>query len=381
MRSSVSFLFLIVTSCVPPTTTAPDAGDTRDAGAAGGRADAGVADAGRLDAGPGPSVADAGLVDGGPLDAGTITFDAGPGDGSFTVVTFNTGTGTTAGIDDDGDTWTSTEQGIGDEHYGNGLAFNEAIAGTRAFFEGLQPDVVAFQEIFDPGECANIPANFHVGFVCDGFTAGDATVAQRVLGDGYQVACNLGKPDKCLAVRTAFGSFRGCAQALCLDFLDGASIPNCGGGSRVGRGIIDLVGGGEITVVGVHGNSGASDDDIQCREDQADQIFDDFDGPPLANGERNIVLGDLNTDPGRAKLVDNSADRWEDYVNDNTPFHFVTDVGFFAEATYAGVANIDHVISDAFDGECRAAGITPGAGPVIPTAHFDHTAIICDVGL
>ena len=68
-----------------------------------------------------------------------------------------------------------------------------------------------FQEIFHPGECAAIPVEFHAGFYCETYADGDPTVAQAILGPGYQVACNLGKPDKCAAVRTALGTFRGCA--------------------------------------------------------------------------------------------------------------------------------------------------------------------------
>lgn len=48
-------------------------------------------------------------------------------------------------------------------------------------------------------------------------------------------------------------------------------------------------------------------------------------------------------------------------------------------ASNGGVLNIDHVVSDAFDGECRVAGLTEGFAPVIDAVHFDHKPVVCEV--
>jgi len=345
-----------------------DAGDVVDAGSS---EDAGATDAGGVDDAGAPP--DAGPV----VDAGARA-DAGLADRPYLrVMTFNTGTAPELDHDD-GDAYTQAEAGIGDEHYGNGLAWRAAITQTQPFFADTQPDVVAFQEIFHPGDCAMISSGFHVGFICEVWQDGDATVAQMLVGDGYQVACHLDKNDKCVAVRRARASIRGCDGDLCLNGLDGVPIPNCGGGSRVGRAVLDLVEGGSITVVSVHGTSGLSDDDIQCRENQIEQIFTDFDGEPAANGERNIVLGDFNTDPGRAEFVDNSADRWTDKVGGSNDFQFISDVGFGAEASYSGLS-IDHVVSDVFTGSCVIPGETPGTQPVLDMVYFDHKPVVCDI--
>ena len=77
--------------------------------------------------------------------------DAGPLE--LRVVTFNTGGGA-GGEPDHPDGFTEIEADYSDEHYGNGLAWIGAIDATRAFFAEIQPDVVAFQEIFHPEECA-----------------------------------------------------------------------------------------------------------------------------------------------------------------------------------------------------------------------------------
>ena len=60
-------------------------------------------------------------------------------------------------------------------------------------------------------------------------------------------------------------------------------------------------------------------------------------------------------------------------------FHFITQIGEEVTATYAGIGNIDHVISDTFSGSCWAAGITEGHADVIADSYFDHVPIVCDI--
>lgn len=303
--------------------------------------------------------------------------DDGP---SFEMVAVTFNTGTTMGLrhdDPPDDGYTSEDAIVSDEHYGNGLAWLPAVEGTREWLAEVQPDVIGFQEIFHADACADIPPDLHEGFYCETWSPGDPTVAQVILGEGYQVACNLEKPDKCLAVKRSFGTFRGCDQDICLDGLDGARVPDCGGGSRVGRGVIDLVDGGTITVVNVHGTSGVTFDDIACRVQQFEQIFVDLDGAPAASGEVNVVLGDLNTDPGRLADGDDSAARLLDFVGEGHAFDFVSDVGSRVEPTYAGLFNIDHVMSDALDGSCWTAGVTEGHPDVLEATYFDHKPVVC----
>ena len=303
-------------------------------------------------------------------------------EGQFVVVTFNTGT--TGGMthDEPGDVYGDTQAGYSDEYYGDGIAWIPAVEAAQAWFDTFAPDIVAFQEIFYSGNCPDVPAVAQTGFVCETWQPGDPTVAQVLVGDGYQVACHMGKDDKCLAVRAAFGTIRQCEdEDLCLDGLDGAEIDGCGGGSRVGRATVDLAQGGEITVVSYHGTSGALPDDADCRAAQVAHIFEDMDGEPAANGARNIVLGDLNIDPCRVpSFLDASSDAWNDEVGDGEDFHWVSPCGLLAEATYAGLLNIDHVASDTFDGECYAPGVTSGYDDVYPPAYFDHKPLVCTIG-
>jgi len=299
----------------------------------------------------------------------------------FDAITYNVGTND--GLDHNADPldgYTHVEAAISDDWYGNGLAWLPAIQAATSFFASQQPEVVAFQEIFYSPDCATIPIAYHPGFECETWQPGDPIVAERVLGPNYQIACNLGKPDKCLAVRTDFGQFVGCTGTLCLDGLDGVNIPGCGSGSRIGRGTVQLASGGTLTLVSVHGTSGIADADRDCRVAQFAQIFDDFDGEPAANGFVNLIMGDFNVDPARWIGFDPSAnllDVHSPYLGGGF-FDYVSDVGPTATPTYLGYFNLDHQISAALSGSCTAPGVD-GVPPVFATTYFDHTPIVCSV--
>jgi len=289
------------------------------------------------------------------------------------VMTFNTGTSTCE--DSEFAEYTCDDAELADRWYGNGLAFVAVMDDTRAFFDATRPDIVGFQEIFHPGNCPEIPPEFHTGFICEGWQPGDPTVAQYILGPDYQIACHPGRPDKCLAVHTGFGRILGCDSAVCLDHLDAGVDQSCGGGTRIARGLIELSGGSRLTVVNIHGTSGRTQNDQNCRVAQFDQVFVDIrdgNGQPAVNGDRNIVLGDLNTDPGRRTAVDASARRWNDFVGNGQAFYQISEVGQQSEPTYANAFNIDHVASDAFVGNCFT-------GQPSEITAYDHMPIICDL--
>ncbi len=288
------------------------------------------------------------------------------------AVTFNTGTSEGMGHDDPPDDgYTEAHAATSDTWYGDGLAWLPAVEATRAWLAEVQPDVIGFQEIFHAPECADIPAEHHPDFVCETWTEGDPTVAESVLGDGYQVACHPGHTDKCLGVRTAFATLD--------DALDGFATDGCGNGARVARGTLTLADGSALTVVNVHGTSGFSSDDEACRVAQVEQVFLDLgDGEPAASGARNLVLGDLNTDPGRFTGTDDSAARWNDFVGEDQDFAWLTEVGPDAPGSYGGLADIDHVASDAFAGDCWIAGVTEGRADVQEARYFDHNPVVCE---
>jgi hypothetical protein len=309
--------------------------------------------------------------------------EATPAPLALVAVTFNTGTseGVPFGDNEPG-SYSEVEAGYSDLHYGDGLAWMEVVDDTVDFLADVQPDVIGFQEIFHPEECEGIPDEAKPGFICEAWQPGDPTVAQLVLGEGYQVACHLGKTDKCAAVKRSFGSFAGCGDDVCLDGLDGARVEGCGRGSRVGRGVVELVEGGTLTLVNVHASSGLAGEDQDCRALQFAQVFEDLGdgtGEPAANGGRNLVLGDFNTDPGRWYGGDPSADKILEHVGRDKPFEFISDVGEDAEPTYAGFFNIDHVVSDFADGDCWSAGVTEGRPAVSDVIYYDHKPVVCDV--
>jgi hypothetical protein len=303
---------------------------------------------------------------------------------TFIAVTMNTGTNPGLPHDAPPDDGYGAEQAAySDQYYGDGLAWRPVIDDTRAFFDRVRPDVVAFQEIFASEECPTVDAAARPGFVCETWTDGDPTVAQLVVGPDYQVACHDGHHDKCVAVKRGFGTIRGCGGDLCLDGGAGVGVPGCGTGARVARFVVDRAVGSPLTLVSVHGTSGLAPADVDCRVAQVEQVFVDLglgDGPGTS-GDHNLVLGDFNTDPGRAAAADASAARWNDFAGAGHAFHFISEVGPEAPPSYADLLDIDHVLGDTQAGSCWIAGVTPGHDAVTGRVFFDHKPVVCNVEL
>ena len=300
------------------------------------------------------------------------------------VVTFNVGT--TERLAHEGppeDGYGREQARIADEYYGNSLAWPPAIEAAKRFFAEVRPDLVGFQEILGANDCASVPRDLRVGFVCETWSPGDSPVVRQVLGKRYQVACNRGRPSQCLGVRRDFGSIRGCRGDLCLDHLDGHEIPKCGGGARVGRAVIDRPSGESLTVVQLHARSGTTPEDEACRMAQIDQVFVDLgDGEPAANGERNVVLGDFNVDPHRGFPDQPSARHFRRFVGlegESRRFTFVSAAGSEAPGGYQDRSDIDHVIADRFRGSCWIAGLGDRPPGLEDAVYFDHRPVVCSL--
>ncbi|OQB43623.1 MAG: hypothetical protein BWY09_00080 [Candidatus Hydrogenedentes bacterium ADurb.Bin179] len=306
-----------------------------------------------------------------------VSAEGNPGE-SFIVMTFNTGTGASPCGDAEDNLGYGREQAhLSDKYYGNGLAWKPAVVAVGDFVREISPDIVAFQEMFSCEDCAAIPEEARAGFVCEDWRPGSPSVAQLVLGEDYQIAAHPGNADKCLAVHKRFGRIRGCESRFALGGLEGHRIEDCGGGARVARAVVERNDGGLITVISCHGTSGFSGHDRECRKQQVDQIFVDFgDGAPAVNGGANLILGDLNTDPKRLPSIDRSARRWREFVGGDNLFQFITDRGMCAPGAYLGLFHIDHIVSDAFQGEVLYPGKNPEIAPAFSFQMFDHKPII-----
>ncbi|MEQ8272446.1 MAG: endonuclease/exonuclease/phosphatase family protein [Deltaproteobacteria bacterium] len=286
------------------------------------------------------------------------------------VVSFNTGT--TEGLAHDSgpdDGYSKEDATRSDTYYGDGLAWPPAIEAARAFLAEVQPDVVGIQEIFYSPDCATIPPEAHDPFVCTAWSVGDPTVANVILGAGYRVACHRGKLDKCVAVKKSFASIAGCDEDFCAEALAGEPSPGCGSGARVGLAEL-TVGDRRLDVWHVHGTSGFSDEDVGCRAAQFEQIFDAVDP-----ATPTIVLGDLNTDPFRLFDGDDSAAVFRRRATAGD-FTFHSSEG---DPTYAGLFQIDHVLSTFGAGGCWSAGVTEGRPRVIEATYFDHHPLVCSI--
>ncbi len=277
--------------------------------------------------------------------------------------------GTTEGLDHDqgDDGYTSEHAAITDALYENSLSWNPAEEALRGFLADTRPDVVAFQEIFWDPWCQDIEVDLDLDFVCRDYDPAGLTQPQRLLGDDYQVACAPGQPDNCVGVHRDLGSMQGCSEDLCQEGLDGMAPPDgCSNGARVGRVVVDLLEGGELTLVNVHGSSGLDSETRDCRVSQFEQVFEDRgDGQPAAIGQA-LILGDLNTDPFRMTEADPSAAYFAAQV-DGQAWWFLSD----DTPSYGGLTSIDHAVSNTWVGGCTSP-------PIWDTVYWDHLPLVCE---
>ncbi|MFN2289382.1 MAG: endonuclease/exonuclease/phosphatase family protein [Chromatocurvus sp.] len=299
-----------------------------------------------------------------------------PGFDSLRVVTLNAGSGRSVeNVQGDNAGFGSAQAETADRWYGNGLAWPAVVRDVQAFLYAVDADIVALQEVFYSAQCGDIPAKARQGFICEDWQPGDTTVAERLLGEAYQLACHPGKPDKCLGVHRRLGYIDGCADAFCPAGLEGLDDAGCGSGNRVAAATVQLAMGGSLRVVHLHGTSGLTRADAGCRLGQVEAAFADGAAAP----EFGLVLGDFNTDPGRVAWLDPAARALRRFTRPPGNYRFMTAVGLFAAPTFLSFLNIDHVLAAGMRGDCRAAGRTPGLPAVSDIVSLDHTAIVCDL--
>lgn len=306
----------------------------------------------------------------------------------FTVVTFNAGTssGQLHSKDEEegnGDGYTDEHAAEVDAHYGNSLSWNPAEAKAAEFLAELKPEIVALQEVFHDPWCEGIEVKPELDLVCSDYSLDRPYQMERLLGDDYQIACNLDAEDRCAAVRKDFGRFVGCPlDEVCFGGIWGPGLEavNCSKSARIGSIEIELTDGRVLVLVNAHANAGMKESDMECRKHQFQQIFvDRGDGKPAAFGAANLIMGDLNTDPFLLAGADPSADELNKYVGEGKPFHYISSDSADGPATHVTTMHMDHVISDVILGNCVVAGESPGVAPVMESTVFDHRPVICEV--
>jgi hypothetical protein len=134
-----------------------------------------------------------------------------------------------------------------------------------------------------------------------------------------------------------------------------------------------------VTVVNAH----LQNSSVECRERALRQVFEDIDGhPPLASGERILLLGDFNLDPFGSD--DASTRLWHRYVDmpgkgkpfwyhsgpaERQPPHPTVSVFLLGSKT------VDFVVSNFAYGTCVTLGETPGTTRLDGGRGMDHRAL------
>lgn len=320
-----------------------------------------------------------------PADGGDVTLSTEPL--AFKVATFNVGTSSQTLHDKDeeqgdGDGYTSTQAAYINDYLGNSLAWFPAEAALKAWLDKERPEIVAFQEMMWDPWCEDAPAPPpDIGLVCQGYTADRPWTAERLLGEDYQLAYAVGQEDLFVGVRRDFGRLDGCPETGRCTALTGQGVfGECNKSPRVTAITVTVKDGRQLVLVNAHTTAGMNEHDQMCRAKQIDQIFlDDGSGQPLANGEVNLVLGDMNTDPFLFAGADASADQLNKYIGPGKAFAYLSSASAEGPPTHVTTMRLDHVASDALTGSCVVPGESEGTQLIMTTSFFDHRPVLCAV--
>jgi hypothetical protein len=265
------------------------------------------------------------------------------------------------------------------EDYAYNLCEVDVEARIREQIAALRPDVVALQEVLADWQCDDIDEDDRNRTCHADARSDEPSQVRRLLGPDYDVTCDGRNGYECYGVHTAFGAIDECASGDCVAQTPDV-VDDCDPGFSVSAVDVTVAGGDT-------GERGASDDarftlvnghpasgwETECRAAQMEQAFALADGPAL-------IGGDMNLDPWRD--VDESVLVWDEHVGEGRRFHYLSGP---AEATpprptnvsVIGESVLDHVVSDAFVGDCSTLGEAPGTTRLDGGAGMDHRAIFC----
>ncbi|MEZ4241729.1 MAG: hypothetical protein R3F59_37390 [Myxococcota bacterium] len=244
------------------------------------------------------------------------------------AVTFNTGT--TAGLDHDAppdDGYGDAQAATSDAWYGDGLAWQAAIDDATDWFAALQPDLVAFQEVYDP-TTRRAPRSRPRRALASSARPGWRAIPRS------RSRCSA-RTTRWPATPTTPTSASACAARSPRSAARCRAPPSTAAGAARGSR-----------------------------------------GPSSSSRTAGSSPSSPSTAPPASPPTTRTAALARSTRCSST-FQWITEVGPDAPLTYGGVATIDHVASDAFTGTCWHAGLTEGHPAVRDAVYFDHRPAVC----
>lgn len=250
------------------------------------------------------------------------------------------------------------------------LCLTSVEAKVRDSIRALDPDLVALQEVSTAAQCEKRKESRRRKVCYSENLPADQEQARRLLGPDYTIAMAQGRYEA-IAVKVSAGSIEGCELGATCWTTDLPDLPEgCDPGFSVSA-VEAVIRGVRVRVVNAHPDSIR----LECRVKELEQAF------ALANGQRNLMLGDWNTDPYRGKGEDVTL--WKREV-EARPFRIHSGIAERDPPYYTDLVpwpwpdkSLDHVISDFAQGTCLTLGENPGTQRLDDHGDLDHRGLFC----
>ena len=244
-----------------------------------------------------------------------------------------------------------------------------------------RPDIVVLNEVFDADLCHGKNEKDPRWICNDHKNRSPYQQVRRYLGPDYTIVCDGIAHYDCIGVRTSRFTVKECAAGkVCMGESQTPVHPAaCKGiGSITSVSAAHLtIGGKGITVINGHPLNAVDFTGDACREAQYKQLFE-----VLADGQRTLIMGDMNGDPIRFPTIFDSFKYWNTRVGVGMRFRYHSGPAESTPppATFQSFFTLDYVLSDFLVGTCRTLGAVLDSHKLdYPVARMDHLAIVCDL--
>lgn len=253
----------------------------------------------------------------------------------------------------------------------NNLCDKNVEQRIAASIRQLRPDIVAFQEVMAPSQCADDETQLSVCGLED-----NGPQVRRLVGQEYSLVCDVRNGYECVGIHVDVGEILDCPRGdMCVNARTVGPIDGCDNGFTASVATVQLDTNDRFDLANIHLQSSSD----LCRIQLLNSLLDENDRSPVLIERNAIITGDFNLDPWRDSSQ--SASVWEDKRRSGwhgSSFQYLSGISerdppYFTSFPFR--KTVDFVVSNFAAGQSVVLGESPGTSRLDGGSGMDHRAI------